>query len=242
MWALLPLKDLVQAKSRLSGVLAPHERRALAQAMVEDVLAALVGHGGLSGVLLVSDDPSAELLAHRYGVETIREEALGSRGLNGVVSAASRRLADAGAGDIMVLHGDLPLLRAADVEALLATYAEPDVDLVLGPDLAGQGTNVMIFPADNPPTFHYGAGSLLAHQAAAEAAGLRHCSVERVGIGLDVDSPEDLLALYHRLVDGADPGLSGRLLLDNGIGQRLDLMEGSGLGAAGEAGERHDTV
>ena len=39
--ALVPLKDLVQAKSRLSGLLRPSERRALAQAMAEDVLAVL---------------------------------------------------------------------------------------------------------------------------------------------------------------------------------------------------------
>ena len=37
--ALLPLKDLVQAKTRLGGLLRPSERRALAQAMAEDVLA-----------------------------------------------------------------------------------------------------------------------------------------------------------------------------------------------------------
>ena len=36
--ALVPLKDLVLAKTRLSGVLTSVERRALAQAMVEDVL------------------------------------------------------------------------------------------------------------------------------------------------------------------------------------------------------------
>ena len=33
--ALVPLKDLVEAKSRLSGLLRPSERRALAQAMAE---------------------------------------------------------------------------------------------------------------------------------------------------------------------------------------------------------------
>ena len=65
-WALLPLKDLVKAKTRLSGVLAPHERRALAQAMVEDVISVLVTLEELEGILLVSDDPAAELLSHKY--------------------------------------------------------------------------------------------------------------------------------------------------------------------------------
>ena len=57
-WALLPLKDLVRAKTRLAGLLAPSERRALAQAMVEDVLGALTACSQLEGVLLVTDDPA----------------------------------------------------------------------------------------------------------------------------------------------------------------------------------------
>ena len=89
-WALLPVKDLVKAKTRLAGVLAPHERRALAQAMVEDVLVALTGCGRLQGVLMVSDDPGAELLAYRYGVELMPEWRLGCRGLNAVIAAACR--------------------------------------------------------------------------------------------------------------------------------------------------------
>ena len=37
-WALLPLKDFVNAKKRLSGVLSAAERRRLFHVMVEDVL------------------------------------------------------------------------------------------------------------------------------------------------------------------------------------------------------------
>ena len=72
-WAILPLKDLVQAKSRLSGVLAAHERRALVQAMVEDVFTALALAQCLEGVLVVSDAPSAEMLAQKYSVECVDE-------------------------------------------------------------------------------------------------------------------------------------------------------------------------
>ena len=37
MWAVLPLKDFVSAKQRLSGVLSATARRRLFHAMVEDV-------------------------------------------------------------------------------------------------------------------------------------------------------------------------------------------------------------
>ena len=63
--ALVPLKDLVQAKSRLAGLLRPSERRALAQAMAEDVLNVLANHVNVAGITLVSDDPGAGLPAVR---------------------------------------------------------------------------------------------------------------------------------------------------------------------------------
>ena len=67
--ALVPLKDLVTAKTRLSGLLRPAERRALAQAMVEDVLTTLVEHRQIERVTLVSDDPGAGLLACKYDID-----------------------------------------------------------------------------------------------------------------------------------------------------------------------------
>ena len=42
----IPVKDLVNAKQRLIPLLAAEERRALATAMLEDVLAALLAEGG----------------------------------------------------------------------------------------------------------------------------------------------------------------------------------------------------
>ena len=45
-WAVVPVKDLDGAKQRLAGLLPPTQRRALAAAMLEDVLAALVAGAG----------------------------------------------------------------------------------------------------------------------------------------------------------------------------------------------------
>src|SRR3546814_11499697 len=52
LWAVLPIKDMAAAKQRLSGALAPHERRGLFAAMAEDVLAALAAVDRFDGILL----------------------------------------------------------------------------------------------------------------------------------------------------------------------------------------------
>ena len=141
----------------------------------------------------------------------------------------------------MVLHGDIPLLQAEDVSALLALFAARDVDMVISPDLAGTGTNVMLFPVGKRPGFHYGDNSCQAHQRAGRALGHRVSLLRRTTIGLDVDSPADLFQLYHHLQAGAQALNTAGLLLDAGLGQRLAALQRAGLGSEPE-GRTHDAI
>ena len=219
--ALVPLKDLVQAKTRLAGLLAPSERRALAQAMLEDVLVLLAGHPEIEGITLVSDDPSAHLLAGQYGARHWPERELGCRGLNEVVGLASARLQAEGAAALLVLHADLPLLGTADVAAVLATQREID-GLAIGCDRHGAGTNVLAYAADRVPRFCFGPDSCAGHFAAARADGIPAAVLRRPGIGLDIDEPQDLAFLLAQL-DRAGRGHTAALLRGTGLGGRISL-------------------
>ena len=68
LWAVVPVKNLENAKQRLAGVLGAAERHDLFRAMLEDVLSALSSCRGLGGVLMVTRDAEAKALAQRYGV------------------------------------------------------------------------------------------------------------------------------------------------------------------------------
>lgn len=241
-WVILPVKDLVRAKTRLSGVLAPHERRALAQAMVEDVLSVLVQVSGLDGVVLVSDDPSAELMAHKYAIEVVAESELAcAPGLNPVVEAATRLLEQRGVMDIMVMHADLPLVQVRDVEDILDRQRNHNQDIVLVPDLAGTGTNIMAFKRAARPTFCYGPGSCQAHLKSAGQQGLSSYLITNRRLGLDVDKPGDLLHLYHQLQAGERGEHSANVLLGAEISQRLTIMERVGLSPEAGMG-KHDAI
>ena len=75
---LVPVKILADAKQRLSGILSPEERVALAQAMCEDVLQTLANwHNRTSlamamAVAVVTNDSFASGLAARSGQSDIR--------------------------------------------------------------------------------------------------------------------------------------------------------------------------
>lgn len=234
--ALVPLKDLAEAKTRLAGLLRPSERRALAQAMVEDVLAVLSAHPQISRVTLLSDDPCASLLAARYDIDWWPEESLGCRGLNAVVAAASERLLAESAEPLLVLHGDLPLLAQADISAVLA--ARQDLQgLVIACDLQGTGTNLLAFDSSCFPEFCFGADSCARHLAAAGRAGIPARVLQRSGTAIDVDEARDVATLIAALpADGRSQ--TARLLCGSGLGSRIDLTLASILEQRESAGAK----
>jgi 2-phospho-L-lactate guanylyltransferase len=200
MWALVPVKNLLQAKQRLSGVLSPDERRKLFRAMLEDVLTVLGNHPQLDDVLLVSDDPTAQLLAKYHRVAYLPESQLNVRGLNDVVQAAVDYLGTLGVSEVMVVHGDLPMIDGKEVSRLIDAHGKGDPSTVtLVPDRRGQGSNCIICRPGSGFRFCYGDNSLMLHRKAAAAIGASFNSVVLTGIGCDIDWPEDLLHLVEQV-------------------------------------------
>jgi 2-phospho-L-lactate guanylyltransferase len=233
--ALLPLKDLVQAKTRLAGLLRPSERRALAQAMAEDVLSVLAGHPEIVRVTLVSDDPGGELLARKYGADCWPERSLGCSGLNALMQCASERLLGNEQAPLIVLHADLPLLASGDITEVLSLQKAKG-GLVIGSDRQGRGTNLLAFDASAVPNFSFGVDSCDAHISGARKAGIPVTLCRRPGVFADVDDPADLQWVmdrlaYHRL------GNTAALLHDNPLGARLAMALASMPGiVSGDAG------
>ena len=219
--ALVPLKDLVLAKSRLAGVLASVERHALAQAMVEDVLTVLSRHRHIARITLVSDDPGASMLAQKYGADCWTEGSLGCRGLNPLIQCASERLLNAGGEPLVVLHGDLPLLTGEDISHVVESQQALG-GLIVGCDSKGVGTNLLAFNAASTPRFCFGADSCAAHIASAKNAGVAVQVLQRSGIGLDVDEAPDLQCIMEQLhVNTASN--TAQLLYNTELGARVTL-------------------
>jgi 2-phospho-L-lactate guanylyltransferase len=219
--ALVPLKDLVQAKSRLAGLLRPSERRALAQAMVEDVLSVLSGHSAITQITLVSDDPGADLLAQKYGAQCWSEKSLSACGLNALMQSASERLLASGEEPLLVLHGDLPLLTDEDISAVLASQRKLQ-GLIIACDRSGSGTNLLAFNAAGIPRFCFGSDSCAGHMASARSAGVPAQILQRLGLSVDVDEALDLKCVIERL-HLTPQGNTARLLDHTELGARVTL-------------------
>jgi 2-phospho-L-lactate/phosphoenolpyruvate guanylyltransferase len=202
-WAVVPVKDTTAAKQRLAAAVPPTLRQALALAMLEDVLAALAAATGLSGRLVVTTDPAATALAARYGAECTAEAA--GDGHTGAVMAAARRLKADGRTGMLTVPGDIPLVSAPEIEALLAAH-RPAPSFTIAPSHDKQGSNaVLISPPDAVP-LRFGDDSFFPHLAAAEARGIAPTVLHLPGIALDIDNPADL-AHFARLGSRTRAGL-----------------------------------
>ena len=165
LWAVVPVKEQASAKERLSPMLRPETRQALALAMFEDVLAALTATPGVAGLLVVTVDPEAGRLAASYGARLIE---VGARdGHTGAVTAAARLLAAEQRSGMLTLPGDIPLVTAAEIARLLAAHL-PAPSFTIVPSHDERGSNAILMSPPNAVKLRFGENSFFPHLAAAE--------------------------------------------------------------------------
>lgn len=194
-WAVVPVKERDRAKERLAPRLPPATRQALALAMLEDVLNAVVAARRMAGVAVVTVDAAACRLAQRYGVRIIED---GARdGHTGAVAAAARQLAAEGCGGMLTLPGDIPLVTTHEIEQIVAAH-RPAPAFTIVPSHDERGSNaVLVSPPDAVP-LRFGEDSFFPHLRAAEACGIAPTVLLLPGIALDIDQPADLDRFLRR--------------------------------------------
>ena len=205
--AIVPIRALEGAKSRLGGALDAEERQDLVRLLLERTLAAAGMVPEIAAVLVVSPDPAILELAARSGAQVIEQR---GDGLNEGLDEALAEALAGGATAVLVLAGDLPSVSDTSIGEIVATAAaaasRARAIVVVVPDRHGRGTNALLLSPPDAIQFAFGNDSRAAHQAAARAAGALSLEVDGP-LSLDLDLPEDLtLAEERGLLDPAHDG------------------------------------
>lgn len=188
---LVPVKDLSQAKQRLAPLLDQSSRTELACAMLFDVLETLGNWKSRPEVAVVTSDFFAVDLARRFDFEVIPDHA--NRSETDAIEMATEVCRSRGLDSTLVIPGDIPLVRAWELETILRLA--PQEGSVLVPAADGRGTNAAWRrPADLFP-LRFGNDSFKPHLAAAKATQKPCVVLPLSGIGLDIDNPSDLRQL-----------------------------------------------
>ncbi len=208
-WAIIPVRGLERAKSRLAGPLDAEERRDLVSRLLQRAIGAATGSARIAGTIVVSSDPAALQLARAAGAATVTD--LGT-GLNPALELARTEAQARGATAVVVLPADLPWLERETLDGVLEAAAGAGAGsrasaalVALVPDRHGTGTNVLVLAPPEAIDFAFGPGSRARHAAEAAAAGAAY--VELGGpLDMDLDTAEDLVLVERLAPETIDVG------------------------------------
>ena len=200
--AVIPIKQLKDAKQRLSGLLSPEERKGLFQAMVEDVLTAVQACAFIDNIVVVTDDQAVSELAISYGAEIRPEPNL--PGLIEAVTQTGRQLAREGVHCMLFLPGDVPLVTPEELEVVLEGFGSSEhAEFMIVPALDLGGSNCVACTPPDCMSFGFGVDSFRVHLDIAKGQGIEPQVVSLPGIGLDIDTPSDVNELMAEVGYGS---------------------------------------
>ncbi len=189
MWAVIPVKNLNEAKHRLESVLSPIQRRNFFAAMFEDVLATVMAVQEFDQVVVATVCPTAGEIASRYGasvLSTVQDD-----GQTEAVARTAFSLEKNGIKQMLMLPGDVPLVTVKEIQTVLEVHGNIST-MTIVPARDEQGSNCI---ALSPPTavpLRFGPNSYFPHLEKARKMGLDLHTPKLPGIGLDIDTPDDL--------------------------------------------------
>jgi len=193
LWLIVPIKPFTEGKSRLAYSLPVSERARLSRQLFRHVITQALGTTMLSGVLVVSRDPTvldgfqAPQLQQTPQLHYVAED---GHDLNQAISQGRQDAIRRGADAILVLPADLPRLQSSDI-ATLYEQALDTKGIVIVPS-EDNGTNALLIRPPHAINFAFGHNSFLHHRLAAQLANLPCRIVDSPHLRFDVDLPTDL--------------------------------------------------
>jgi 2-phospho-L-lactate guanylyltransferase len=185
-FAVIPVKTLLESKTRLSVILSQKERQALTIVMLEDVLRS-VKRSMVYRTVVISSDPAVEELTKNFRATHLAEK---KQGLNQAIEQATEWCIQNNANSVMVLPADVPLILPEDINQIVKLGSERCC-VVISPSQNG-GTNVLF---QKPPNLIYpcfGPNSFRKHKTEALHKGIQTNIYRSERVATDIDSPKDL--------------------------------------------------
>ena len=199
--AIIPMKPLVESKTRLNRSFTREQRADLALGMLARVISAV--RGAAVGLFWVvgGDERVRNLTRNSDGVWL---EDMG-RNLNDTLAQSFDRAFKQGH-SAMYLAADLPFLKTSDVHSVLQASRRQN-NICLAPARRDGGTNAILVPAGTPFLPELGPLSFIRHLSQAAKLGVSVAICYSPGLGFDLDTPSDL-ETYELM----EPGLLDRLV------------------------------
>jgi len=211
-WAILPLKLITEANTRLSPVLSPRQRHQLYEMMLIDVLSALSGISFIGGILGVTNCSVAKGYLHGAGAEVMVDQ--NHAGLNNAIAQGLKELERREVTSAFTIPGDIPDVTSDEIAKVINSI-QTFGSVTIVPSHDGYGTNGL---AMSPPMLlspQFGDSSKHSHIILGRQKNLHLQLMPLSGYGFDIDTPADL----RRMAGLTSPSKTKSYLDD------IDLLE-----------------
>ncbi len=190
-WVIVLIKDFNSAKQRLQPALGPKARRALARRNAElAVRAAAAG----DHVLVVAGSEEVAALARGWGAEVLAEPR--QEGQNVAAARGIAKAVEGGAGAVLLLSSDLPLVTLDAVRDVLESASRMKGPVAVAVPAVGRGgTNALYLRPPHAINLHFGSDSLAKFRQEAQSRGVEFAVHPSDAMALDLDEPGDLARL-----------------------------------------------
>lgn len=191
--AVIPMKSLHSAKSRLSNILTAQQRKNLAMYLLDATIKELKKSNFISEIIIVSNDKALKQYSCINNLKFIKDS---DEGVNQAVILADKYCIDKGINANIVIPQDLPFISAKEIDKICTISNKYHKCIIICPSKRFDGTNVLFRKPPDVIKTHYDNNSYMNHLKEAYKFKIPIESLDIVKLRFDLDTKEDLLELF----------------------------------------------
>lgn len=191
--AVIPMKSLHSAKSRLSNILTAQQRKNLAMYLLDATIKELKKSNFISEIIIVSNDKAVKNYSCLNNLKFMRDS---DEGVNKAVILADNYCIDNGINANIVIPPDLPFISAKEIDEICTISNKYHKCIIICPSKRFDGTNILFRKPPDVIKTHYDDNSYMNHLKEADKFKIPIETLDIVKLRFDLDTKEDLLELF----------------------------------------------
>ena len=192
--AVIPMKNLNFAKSRLSTILTLQQRKNLAFFLLNTTIKTLKESQLIYEIIVVSSDKTIEKFSFENSLKFIKEDS--DSGVNNAVILADRYCINNNIDANIVIPHDLPFISAKEIDQICNNSEKYPKCIIICPSKRFDGTNILFRKPPNVIKTFYDDNSYMNHLKEAQKHNIPIESLELDNLMFDIDTREDLIELF----------------------------------------------
>jgi 2-phospho-L-lactate/phosphoenolpyruvate guanylyltransferase len=191
--AVIPMKSLHSAKSRLSNILNAKQRKNLAMYLLDATIKELKKSSFISEIVIVSNDEAVKNYSCINSLKFIKDS---NEGVNKAVNLADKYCIDNTINANIVIPQDLPFISAKEIDKICIISTKYQKCIIICPSKRFDGTNILFRKPPGVIKTHYDDNSYMNHLKEASKFKIPIECLDIVKLRFDLDTKEDLLELF----------------------------------------------